>query len=213
MASSKSAIDNEATREHVVYCWDVLVNHYAGKQGPEPPFENAFCPLFVTWKKRRSLDSTEEPLLRGCIGTLDAKDLHSNLGKYTLISALQDRRFNPIAARELEYLDCTVSLLTNFEKGLQWDDWEVGTHGMIIEFEDPNNPAGYSYSATYLPEVAHEQGWTREECIDSLISKAGYTKNPTNVRLNPKNPLRLTRYQSSLCTVSYQEYLAHKEGK
>ena len=44
-------------------------------------------------------------------------------------SALRDRRFPPIEARELPALRCTVSLLSAFEPAAAWDDWEVGTHG------------------------------------------------------------------------------------
>lgn len=206
-SSSHQTIENEATAVHVVHCFDTLVSHFNGSSSPRPAYDDVSCPLFVTWKKRSRTQSTEEPRLRGCIGTLEPRDLHSSLGKYTFISALQDRRFNPIDAGELEYLDCTVSLLTNFESGLAWNDWEVGTHGMIIEFEDPSS--GRSYSATYLPEVAHQQGWTKEECIDSLVQKAGYYGKAEKIR----KLVRLTRYQSSLYTLTYQEYLALKGAK
>jgi AMMECR1 domain-containing protein len=46
----------------------------------------------------------------------------------------------------------------------------VGKHGIIIEFIVGQQ----SYSATYLPEVASDQGWTCEEAIISLIKKAGH---------------------------------------
>ncbi|KAJ6759164.1 AMMECR1-like protein [Salix koriyanagi] len=54
---------------------------------------------------------------------------------------------------------------------------KVGKHGFIIEFTDPNNNA--RRSATYLPEVAAHEGWTREEATDSLIHKAGYSGHIT----------------------------------
>lgn len=44
-------------------------------------------------------------------------------------SALRDRRFAPIEARELPQLKCTVSLLSGFEVATGWEDWEIGTHG------------------------------------------------------------------------------------
>jgi AMMECR1 domain-containing protein len=55
-------------------------------------------------------------------------------------SALRDRRFPPIEAHELSLLHCTVSFLHSFEKAAGWSDWEVGKHGLIIEFrgEAPN---------------------------------------------------------------------------
>jgi len=49
-------------------------------------------------------------------------------------SALRDRRFPPISAKELPSLRCTVSLLCAFEKAADWTDWTVGVHGLIIEF-------------------------------------------------------------------------------
>ena len=40
-------------------------------------------------------------------------------------SALRDRRFPPIQAKELPFLECTVSILTDYETGLSYLDWEV----------------------------------------------------------------------------------------
>lgn len=52
-------------------------------------------------------------------------------------------------------LTVNVSLLVNFEEGKDAIDWEVGKHGIIIKGEYE----GDYFSATYLPEVAPEQGW------------------------------------------------------
>jgi AMMECR1 domain-containing protein len=49
-------------------------------------------------------------------------------------SALQDRRFEPMAHREVAALSCTVSLLCAFERAASWQDWSIGVHGLIIEF-------------------------------------------------------------------------------
>lgn len=40
-------------------------------------------------------------------------------------SALRDRRFPPIQAKELPSLECTVSILTDYEPALNYLDWEV----------------------------------------------------------------------------------------
>lgn len=68
----------------------------------------------------------------------------------SLISALKDSRFSPITYTELVDLSCAVSILKNFEKRSHWMDWEVGTHGIWIEFMDNR---GSLQTATYLPEV------------------------------------------------------------
>ena len=68
---------------------------------------------------------------------------------------MKDRRFSPIRLTDVERLQCGVSLLTNFEDGQDYLDWEVGKHGIWIEFSLEN---GQTTTATYLPEVAAEQG-------------------------------------------------------
>ncbi len=55
--------------------------------------------------------------------------------KYTLISAFDDDRFDPIVIDEVEELHVGISLLVNFESANNAYDWEVGTHGIDIEFE------------------------------------------------------------------------------
>ena len=49
----------------------------------------------------------------------------------------------------------TVSLLTNFERAADLDDWEIGVHGVWIDFVDLQNQ---TRSAVYLPDVIPEQG-------------------------------------------------------
>lgn len=49
-------------------------------------------------------------------------------------------------------------------------DWTLGTHGLRISFSHN----GRRYGATYLPDVAKEQGWTKEETLISLMRKAGW---------------------------------------
>ncbi len=49
-------------------------------------------------------------------------------------------------------------------------DWDLGTHGLRISFNWRNRRHG----ATYLPDVAVEQGWNKEETLESLMKKAGW---------------------------------------
>ncbi|THG05692.1 hypothetical protein TEA_028291 [Camellia sinensis var. sinensis] len=218
-----------ANREMVVYCFDTLVAHYNSEQAPPPAFDEGQqkweapciqnyildtmddtvqqilydygCPLFVTWKK---VLNGGEPRLRGCIGTLEARGLINGFRDYALTSALRDRRFPPIQAKELPYLECTVSILTDYETELNYLDWEVGKHGIIIEFTDPDYNT--RRNATYLPEVAAHEGWTKMEAIDSLMRKAGY--NGT-INESIRKRIRLTRYQSTLFTMNYSDYVAY----
>ena len=155
-----------------------------------------FSPLFITWKER--VLHAEEPILRGCIGTLHPTSL-SNLSHYVTQSALHDTRFPPIQMNDLPSLQCTVSFLVEYEVASHVSDWIIGTHGILIEFQHEHR----KYSATYLPEVAYEQEWNQDEAIRSLIVKAGFRKVVTVELLNE---MKVTRYQSSKQTVTYAEY-------
>ncbi|CAL5407023.1 hypothetical protein CsSME_00027968 [Camellia sinensis var. sinensis] len=190
-----------ANREMVVYCFDTLVAHYNNHQPPPPAFDDGQHPLFVTWKK---VVNGGEARLRGCIGTLEAHCLINGFRDYALTSALRDRRFPPIQAKELPYLECTVSILIDYEAALHYLDWEIEKHGIIIEFTDPDYNT--RRSATYLPEVAAHEGWTKIETIDSLMRKAGYNGTITE---SLRKQIRLTRYQSTLCTMHYSDYVTY----
>jgi len=187
----------------VYYCFDMLLSHLnrSGVSKPKnPKFTNDPYPLFVTWK------IGNEKKLRGCIGTFSALHLHEGLKEYSLSSAFRDTRFRPITLDEVHQLCCSVSLLTNFESDKDYLDWEVGIHGIRIEFV---NERGHRKTATYLPEVAKEQGWDRITTIDSLLRKAGYWKGITD---DFRSTIKLTRYRSEKLAVGYDDYLKARNG-
>ena len=156
-------------------------------------FKEKSYPLFVTWT------TGKEKELRGCIGTFTKGKLAKKLREYALISAFEDDRFEPIKKKEIKNLNCEVSLLTQFEKAKNAMDWTVGIHGIDIEFEDNN---GINYNATFLPDVAEEEGWDQRTTLKHLIKKAGYKGSLDKVLSN----IRLTRYQSIKYCISYIEY-------
>lgn len=161
----------------------------------------ASFPLFVTWNTYDDDDSTddEDVSLRGCIGTFESQDLHSAVPEYALISALNDHRFPPISKTELPTLQAAVTLLTDFEAVEDPYDWEVGTHGVRLSFQD----RGRRYGSTYLPDVAAEQGWTKEETLFSLARKAGWMGSQSKFK---NLTLGVTRYQGSKAKMGYGEY-------
>lgn len=124
-------------------------------------------PLFVTWN---TISRSGSKSLRGCIGTFEAQDLSAGLKSYAKTSAFEDTRFSPIPRSLLPSLSCSLTLLGSFEPCTNAMDWILGTHGIRISFVH----RGRRYGATYLPDVAVEQGWTKEETIESLMRKAGW---------------------------------------
>ncbi|KAJ1468304.1 AMMECR1 domain-containing protein, partial [Baffinella frigidus] len=157
----RDATDKEALEEQCRCCFDVIIADLAKTSHPSPNFPPGNFPLFVTWDMVDARNPARGANLRGCIGNLSAMDLHQGVVKYAWVSAFQDRRFSPISAAEVPSLQCSVTLLHNYEKASHCYDWQVGVHGMIIDF---SIPGGDAYSATYLPSVCSDQGWTQEEC-------------------------------------------------
>ncbi|KAM3130298.1 hypothetical protein pb186bvf_017594 [Paramecium bursaria] len=186
--------NNEATIEHCVYAFDVLTSHLNKTDLPVPQFEIFEAPIFVTFHSKGDL--------RGCIGTFTSGPIDRQIKQYTFQSAFKDTRFAPIKINELNELDCNISFLVNFEKNKKWNQWEVGKHGIIIDL-DVN---GEEYGATFLPEVAPEQGWDHEKTLKSLIRKAGYHGNYKEVL----DKIIVTTYESTRFKITYQEYLAYK---
>jgi len=184
--------------EMCYYCFDVLYCHLYQLDPPRvPTFTNGSHPLFVTWK----IDKSKK--LRGCIGTFNDMHLHAGLREYAVTSAMKDTRFNPVAREELPRLFVSVSILCHFEDGADFMDWEIGIHGIRIEFF---NERGVKKTATYLPEVPPEQGWDKIQTIDSLLRKGGFKGAVTP---EVRRSIRLVRYQSEKMTVGYSDYLHH----
>ncbi|XP_034826893.1 uncharacterized protein CG5902 isoform X2 [Maniola hyperantus] len=162
---------------------------------PTKHISGVYSPLFVTWKIGK------EHRLRGCIGTFNAMHLHSGLREYAITSALKDSRFTPITRDEVPRLSVSVSILQHFEEAEHYLDWKLGKHGIRIEFLSER---GSKRTATYLPQVATEQGWDQIQTIDSLLRKGGYKAAITT---DLRRSIKLTRYQSEEVSASYNDYI------
>jgi AMMECR1 domain-containing protein len=133
-------------------------------------------------------------------------------GEFTDIihSALQDHRFNPIPKKDLPLLEVTVTLLTNFEHVSDPMDWEIGQHGVRITFTHADKRGRESRTgSTYLPDVIREQGWTKDEALDSLISKALDHRSTASWR--SVSNLEVQRYQGSKESLDYSKWIEFKE--
>ncbi|UJR29003.1 hypothetical protein I4U23_010221 [Adineta vaga] len=195
----------------VFYCFEILGNYlFNGKHHSSaavtngqlipPVLPDAPYPLFVTW-----LIGSEQKL-RGCIGTFTPMNLAQGLYEYALTSATNDSRFSPISRDEYPLLSCAVSILTDFEPCSSYFDWEIGVHGIRIEFL---NERSAKRSATYLPEVAHEQGWNHTQTLDSLLRKGGYKASITS---EMRKTVQVTRYRSEKLTLHYNDYIQSKKN-
>jgi len=114
--------------------------------------------VFVTLKKYGNL--------RGCIGRLIPEaPLGQLVGAMAIQSAFNDHRFRPVTAGELKDIEIEISVLTPMKPVPRAEDIVVGRDGVLLQ----KGRAG----AVFLPQVATEQGWSREEMLDQLCLKAG----------------------------------------
>lgn len=123
------------------------------------------------------------------------------------MAAVKDSRFPPMTKADLnEQLRCEVSLLHTFESIEDPLGWEVGAHGIEIEFKGPAGSPMQErvFRGTYLPHVASEQGWTQIQAIESLLLKAGYKGGYASVQ---DRFVKTRRYQSVKFGMEYAEYL------
>lgn len=153
---------------------------------PSPALREEQYPLFVTWN---TVSARGHKSLRGCIGTFEPQDLSAGLENYALTAAFDDTRFSPIGSSELSTLANHITLLHTFTPCAHPLDWNLGTHGLRISFTYHGRRLG----ATYLPSVAVEQGWSKEETIVSLMRKAGWTGRSRDWR--NVSDLRAVRYE------------------
>lgn len=106
--------------------------------------------------------------LRGCIGQFQPSTSLLKTLREMAVAATQDSRFsmNPLTPAELREIDIEISVLSPLE---QTDDplsLELGRHGIYIK-------QGYR-SGCFLPQVATETGWNREEFLSNCCGgKAG----------------------------------------
>jgi AMME syndrome candidate gene 1 protein len=65
-------------------------------------------------------------------------------------------------------------------------------------------------SATYLPEVAPDQGWEHIDAIDSAIRKAGWSGR---ISEDLRRSVRVRRYQSRKCIVRWNDFVAWRADR
>jgi MEMO1 family protein len=105
--------------------------------------------------------------LRGCIGRLVGdKPLYEVVSSMAVAAATEDTRFRPVSLSELQNIDIEISVLSPLKKMSNLKELELGKHGIYI--------AKGMRSGCFLPQVADETGWSKEEFLNRCcIDKAG----------------------------------------
>ncbi|HOT15322.1 MAG TPA: AmmeMemoRadiSam system protein B [Bacteroidales bacterium] len=105
--------------------------------------------------------------LRGCIGTFRAdQPLYKTVQSIAISSAFADSRFEPVSAEEVPSLHIEISVLTPMRKINSIDEIVLGKHGIYIRKG--------SSSGVFLPQVATEQKWTKEQFLGYCARDKAY---------------------------------------
>jgi len=163
-AKGETGMLNQKQRELLLRIAREAIASYL-KSGKKPDFEITDPMLredrgaFVTLHK--------SGMLRGCIGSiLPREPLWQAVRNMAIESAFRDTRFQPLDASELDKIDIEISVLSVPRKVKNADEIRLGEHGVIVSC--------YGRSGVFLPQVATETGWSKEEFLRHLCAdKAG----------------------------------------
>ena len=114
---------------------------------------------------------TKQGNLRGCIGSLAAREpLYLSVKNMAVQSASSDPRFSPVRPEELKDIKVEISVLSAPKKVRGAEEIVIGKHGVILK--------NLFASGVFLPKVATETGWSKEEFLSELCSqKAGLPRD------------------------------------
>ena len=85
-------------------------------------------------------------------------------------AASQDPRFRPVSTEELRNLEYEISVLSPLRRIGTADEIILGKHGVQVS-------KGFHHGV-FLPQVATETGWSKEEFLGELCSqKAGLPRD------------------------------------
>ncbi|NLO91291.1 MAG: AmmeMemoRadiSam system protein B [Elusimicrobia bacterium] len=140
-----------------------IERHLGGEKPQHPPLSkntmfNVPAAAFVTLHKNGGL--------RGCIGSLEARQLLQDaVCGLALSSAFEDPRFPPLEKAELKACDIEISVLSPLERVPDASAIRPGVHGVLVRRG--------RQGGTYLPQVWENFG-AKEAFLDSLCEeKAG----------------------------------------
>lgn len=150
---NSSFLDDETKKELLHIARKTLEIYLREKKTPEIKTKNPILleerGAFVTLKKKDQL--------RGCIGNFLEEPLYLQVPGVAISSAVNDQRFPPVRPEELKDIEIEISVLSPMKRINSLDELVLGKHGIYVRYGDRNG--------CYLPQVATETGWTKEEFL------------------------------------------------
>jgi len=158
----EEGLDKAAQSEAMNIAGQTLAAYFNGKDydsSPKSPVLAEKRGVFVTLNKNGEL--------RGCVGVFaPAKSLAESIREMALAAAFHDERFPPLNVDELPNISIEISVLSPLVRVSGPTAIELGRDGVyLVQGEQ---------AGVFLPQVATQTGWTKEEFLGALCSqKAG----------------------------------------
>ncbi|MFA5806041.1 MAG: AmmeMemoRadiSam system protein A [Melioribacteraceae bacterium] len=138
---------------------------FTGEKIPKPdyrkhPVFNSHAGAFVTLTKTGSL--------RGCIGyIISDRPLFETVYDAAIQASQNDPRFPSVRQSEIKDLSIEISVLSEPFPLNNYDEIEIGKHGLILEEEGRRG--------LLLPQVPIEHHMNREQYLDAICQKSGFS--------------------------------------
>ena len=138
---------------------DFVKNQTRKKFTEADPILNKELGAFVTLHEKGEL--------RGCIGNMVGRGpLYQTIADMAIEAATGDPRFQTLSPKEIDNIDIEISVLSPLRKVSSFTEVKIPGQGVLVK-------KGFS-SGVYLPQVATETGWNRDQFLTSLCAhKAG----------------------------------------
>jgi len=159
----KNMLNEQQRKKLLQLARETILSHLKGEKLPpietDDPVLREKRGVFVTLRKNEHL--------RGCIGTImPVYPLVEAVQKMAIESATGDPRFSPVTLSEMNQIKVEISVLTVPRRVKNAEEIELGRDGVIVK-------KGFR-QGVFLPQVAEETGWSKEEFLSNLCyQKAG----------------------------------------
>lgn len=159
----KEVYSKEEIKELLKIARDSIKSYLTTRKPPRIETENPKLKekrgVFVTLRKGETL--------RGCIGFIEPIfPLYQAISECAISAATKDIRFPPVTIEELPKITIEISVLSPTKRVASVDEIEMRIHGVVVK-------KGFN-QGIFLPQVAEETGWSKEEFLSHLCSgKAG----------------------------------------
>ena len=149
-------LDEKDRRTLLEISRETLETYLVTRQLPE--LDAAELPADLQKKAGAFVSLYKHGQLRGCIGSFLPDDpLYRVVQDMSVASATRDTRFYPVLPGELEDINIEISVLTPLQKISSIEEFQLGKQGIYMKKD--------GRSGTYLPQVAEQTGWDKEEFL------------------------------------------------